>query len=274
MFKARYLLSIFLGLLVLSGGAYFLLGTRFFSVSIVVGFFVMFLWPFLDFLHELKRQKEIELAFLEFSRNLVEAIKSGVALPRAILHVGNKDYRSLTPYVRKLASQVELGIPVRKALWTFALDTKNSVIHRSISIMNEAERSGGDIRDVLDSIVESVFQVKKLKEERKSGVYSQVMQGYFVFFIFIGIMLVMQLWLFPKLTSIAGTLETSIAGANLKGSDVMLDKIFFSLLMIQGFFAGIAIGKFSDGTIKQGLVHSFILMLLAALIVTTIKGGI
>ncbi|HLC55550.1 MAG TPA: type II secretion system F family protein, partial [Candidatus Nanoarchaeia archaeon] len=155
-----------------------------------------------------------------------------------------------------------------------ALDTKNSVIHRSISIMNEAERSGGDIRDVLDSIVESVFQVKKLKEERKSGVYSQVMQGYFVFFIFIGIMLVMQLWLFPKLTSIAGTLETSIAGANLKGSDVMLDKIFFSLLMIQGFFAGIAIGKFSDGTIKQGLVHSFILMLLAALIVTTIKGGI
>ncbi|MEK6813104.1 MAG: type II secretion system F family protein [Nanoarchaeota archaeon] len=273
MFKPRYLLGIFAGL---AGGVasfFFLLHTRFFYTSIVVCILFMLIQPFLDFLHELKRQKDIELAFLEFSRNLVEAIKSGIALPKAILYVSTKDYHSLTPYVRKLSSQVDLGIPVRKALWTFAQDTKNSVIKRSISIMNEAERSGGDIRDVLDSIVESVLQVKKLKEERKTSVYSQIMQGYFVFFIFIGIMLTMQLWLFPQLTNISGNIETNVAGLNLQASDLELDKIFFSLLMIQGFFAGIAIGKFSEGTIKQGLVHSFILMLVAALLVTTIKGG-
>ena len=42
----------------------------------------------------------------------------------------------------------------------------------------------------------------------------------------------------------------------------------------QGFFAGIMVGKFSEGSLKQGLLHSLILMTTAALIITTAKGGI
>ncbi|MDO8555541.1 MAG: type II secretion system F family protein [Nanoarchaeota archaeon] len=272
--KTKYYLGILIGLLLAGADYYFFKETRYFYAGIVVAILVVLIWPFIDFIKELQRQKDIELLFLEFSRNLVEAIKSGITLPRAILYVSNKDYRALNPYIKKLASQVELGIPVRTALWTFAQDTRSPVIRRSISIMNEAERSGGDIKDVLDSIVESVLQIKKLKEERKTGVYSQIMQGYLVYFIFIITMLVMQLWLFPKLTNIAGNVETGLAGANLKSGDLNMDKIFFSLLMIQGFFAGIMIGKFSEGTWKQGLFHSFILMALAALIITLAKGGI
>jgi hypothetical protein len=44
--------------------------------------------------------------------------------------------------------------------------------------------------------------------------------------------------------------------------------------MVQGFFGGLVIGKFSEGNIKNGLIHSLILMTLAALIITTVKGGI
>jgi len=50
--------------------------------------------------------------------------------------------------------------------------------------------------------------------------------------------------------------------------------VFFSLIMIQGFFAGLMIGKFSEGTLKTGLLHSLIMMVFAALLVTTLKGGI
>ncbi|MEK6904301.1 MAG: type II secretion system F family protein [Nanoarchaeota archaeon] len=274
MFKAKYLAGIIAALIAFAADYYLLFGTRWFYPGIVVCLIIALAWQWIDFINETKRQKEIEIAFLEFSRNLVESVKSGIAIPRAVMYVSNKEYRSLTPYVKKLAGQIELGIPVRKALWTFANDTKNPVIKRSISIMNEAERSGGDIRDVLDSIVSSVLNVKKLKEERRASVYSQVVQGYLVFFIFIAIMLVLELWLFPKLGGLSGGLETGISGANLQASTIDIDKIFFSLIIIQGFFAGIMIGKFSEGTLKQGLIHSFILMMLAALIVTTAKGGI
>ena len=43
---------------------------------------------------------------------------------------------------------------------------------------------------------------------------------------------------------------------------------FLFLLIIQGFFAGLVIGKLSEGNVKAGLKHSFILMMLAWLITT------
>ncbi|HLD13043.1 MAG TPA: type II secretion system F family protein [Candidatus Nanoarchaeia archaeon] len=278
MIKPSYIISSIIGLLLAGLDYYYLFSTRYFTIGIVISIIIAIIWPLLDYVQELKRQREQENIFLEFSRNLVEAIKSGIPLPKAILNVSKKDYRSLNKLIKKLASQVELGIPVRTALWTFANTTNNTVIKRSINIMNEAERSGGDIKDVLDNIVESVLQIKKLKEERKTGIYGQIMQGYFVYILFIAIMLVLQLWLFPKLTSIAGTVGTGIVGTTISGATLQnptsLDNTFFALLMIQGFFAGIMIGKLSEGTLKQGLLHSFILMTLAAVIITTIKGGI
>ena len=274
--KTPYIISILIALALASLVYYQFYGTRYFTLGIVISIIIAIIWPVITYAKELARQKERESIFLEFSRNLVEAIKSGIPLPRAILNISQKDYRSLNPYIKKLASQVELGIPVRTALWTFATNTENNIIKRSISIMNEAERSGGDIKDVLDNIVESVLQIKKLKEERKTGVYGQIVQGYFVYILFIGIMLTMQLWLFQKLTMISGTLPTGTLPVTGTGLNTVtnLDNTFFGLLMIQGFFAGIMIGKLSEGTLKQGLIHSFILMTLAALIITTIKGGI
>jgi hypothetical protein len=90
-------------------------------------------------------------------------------------------------------------------------------------------------------------------------------------------MLVLQLWLFPKLSGMSETLKggmSVLGGLMSEGKQMNLDVVFFSLIMIQGFFAGIMIGKFSEGTIKQGLIHSLILMVSAALIITTAKGGI
>ena len=165
-----------------------------------------------------------------------------------------------------------------KALVTFSLDTNNKVIKRSISIIVEAEQSGGDISDILSSVVDSVINVKKMKEERKASVFSQMVQGYVVFYVFIGVMLILQLWLFPKLGNLSGTIQSGLSGFtglfSVSGNVFDLDTTFFGLIMIQGFFAGIMIGKFSEGTLKNGLLHSLILMISAALIVTVVKGTI
>ena len=129
----------------------------------------------------------------------------------------------------------------------------------------------------MTSVVDSVINVKKIKEERKASAYSQIVQGYIVFYVFIGIMLVMQIWLFPKLVGLSTNLQGGLAAGTLLGNQpgsFDLDSTFFSLVLIQGFFAGIMIGKFSEGSVKNGLLHSLILVTSAALLVTTIKGTI
>ena len=42
--------------------------------------------------------------------------------------------------------------------------------------------------------------------------------------------------------------------------------------MIQGFFAGIMIGKFAEGELRRGIKHSLIVMIISYLIITTLRG--
>ncbi len=276
-FKPQYLIGICLGIFLLAVDITLFFGTRWFIGGLVIALSVFWIQFWLDVFKENKRQKDIELQFLEFIRNLTESVKSGISIPKSIIHVARKDFTVLNPYIKKLANQIECGIPTRRALMTFAADTSNTVIRRSVSIIVEAEQSGGDISDILTSVVDSVVNVKKIKEERKASAYSQIVQGYIVFYVFIAIMLTMQIWLFPKLVGLSTNIQGGLASGTLLGGSsgsFNLDATFFSLVLIQGFFAGIMIGKFSEGSIKNGLLHSLILMTTAALIVTTIKGTI
>ncbi len=249
---------------------------RWFYPMLILSLNIAWAHIWVDFLKEMKRQKRIEVKFVDFARDIESSVKSGISIPSTIIQAAKKDYSELNPYIRKLANQIQLGIPIHQALTTFAEDTNNAMIKRSIAIVIEAEASGGDIQDVLKAVTDSMESIKKLKEERKSATYGQIVQGYIVYFVFIGIMLILQLKLFPQLSNVGGADMSFIGGSMGSGSGNIgdLDTVFFMLILIQGFFAGIMIGKFSEGTIKQGLIHSLILCTLGALIITTAKGGI
>jgi flagellar protein FlaJ len=64
----------------------------------------------------------------------------------------------------------------------------------------------------------------------------------------------------------SGSLEALGASAGSATSGISSQEIstsFFYLLLIQGFFTGLTIGKLSEGNIKSGIKHSFALMMLA-----------
>ena len=118
-FKREYLLGAGIAAVVLILDFLYLLRTRWFFSVLIVVVLIAGLQPLLDFLKELNRQKDIEKKFLEFVRNLVGTVKSGVSIPQAIINVGDADYGSLSPYLKKLKNQIEWGIPIQSALQTF-----------------------------------------------------------------------------------------------------------------------------------------------------------
>jgi archaeal flagellar protein FlaJ len=272
--RMSYIIGLVVGILFGYLDYYLFFGRRFFYPGILIAIAIAGIFPLMSFLKGLNDQKQIELKFLEFIRSISGDVRSGIPISKSIFYSKDKDYGVLTPYIDKLASQIEIGIPFHTSFMTFSRDTDNKVIKRAVSIIIEAEQSGGDIANILESVTDSVFSIKKIKQERKANIYTQIVQGYIVFFVFIIIMLVLQLWLFPKLVGIGGG-EISLGGASLNSeSSFNLDRIFVGLIIIQGFFAGILIGKFSEGTLKQGLIHSIILVMLGLLIVTTAKGSL
>jgi flagellar protein FlaJ len=179
--------------------------------------------------------------------------------------------------VQKLANQIELGIPVNSALRNFAFDVDNVVISRAVALIIEAERAGGEINYILDSVAKSIDEVEKLKKERKAAIYSLVVQGYIIFFIFLGIMLIMQFKIIPlvgeskfadltKMNDLAKAYGSSTSTKDIPKLQVANQ--FLYLLVTQGFFAGLAIGKLTEGSVRNGVKHSFILAVVAFLVST------
>ena len=52
-----------------------------------------------------------------------------------------------------------------------------------------------------------------------------------------------------------------------------LQGIFLMLALIQGFFAGLVIGKLSEGEVLSGFKHSLILMAISFFLMTLAQGG-
>jgi len=229
---------------------------------------------------ENKKEQEINEMFLEFTRNLAESVATGTPISKSIVNMNKKDYGPLSPYIAKLSNQISLGIPLSTAFQNFAKDVDNVVITRAVGLISEAEKAGGEIDYILESVAKSIAEVEKLKAERKSVVSGLIIQGYIIFFIFIGIMIVMEYKILPLTMNIqsfskiqeGSFTSTDTSSANnqtLKEED--LSNLFLYLLLAQGLFTGITIGKLAEGSLKAGVKHSFIMVVSAILITTGIR---
>jgi len=248
---------------------YFILG-----ISMIIGAL-----PFIvSLIIENEKEKELDEMFLEFSRNLVESVKSGTPISKSIINLRNKNYGRLSSYIKKLANQISIGIPVKQALETFAYDTKSKVILRAIMLIKEAEHAGGNIESILESTAQSISEIENLKKERRAAISSLVVQGYIIFLIFIIIMLVMEFQIVPMTSGIADVSTSTDSSLGTVGgfgtfqftslTAEELSRPFLFLLITQGLFTGLVIGKLSDGNLKSGVKHSFFLIILAILIST------
>ncbi len=252
-----------------------LIGTRFFFFVLGLGFLIASSPFVFSIIYENKVTAEKEEMFLEFARNLVESVKTGTPINKAIVNVRKKPYGVLSEHVKKLANQITIGIPLSKALQTFSHDINNPTISRALTLIGQAERSGGEIGGILESVTEAVSMVDKLKKEREATISSMIVQGYIIFLVFIVIILVLQFQILPSLTSISstgGVGEIGIGG--LGGTAEPLDpeevaSSFIYLLLVQGLFTGLVIGKLAEGSIKAGVKHSFVLVIIAFFISTT-----
>jgi archaeal flagellar protein FlaJ len=251
----------------------FFYSSNYFLILVFLGFLIISIPFVLTVIEENKINAEKEEMFMEFSRDLVEGVKTGATINKSIMNVYKKPYGALTENVKKLANQISLGIPLTQALNTFSEDVKNKTISRALTLIGQAEKAGGDIGEILEAVAKAVSTSDKLKRERKAAISTLVVQGYIIFIVFVLIVLIMQFKILPMVENIstqglnldeAGI--NSISGVGGEGEQISskdLTTSFTVLLVIQGFFTGLVIGKLSEKNIKAGIKHSFFLVLIS-----------
>lgn len=261
--KKIHVFGIILGIIIIVVSK-FLAGQNLFVFLTGIGILVATAPFVLTVMRESNETLEKEEMFVEFTRNLFESVSTGIPVSRSIINVKNKPYGALGKHIKKLANQIYLGIPIIHALQNFARDSKNKLVSRTITLIGQAEKSGGDIGEILKSVADAVGTSDKLKKERKAAISTFVVQGYIIFFVFIVIVLVLQFRLIPLIFNLGtGSVgESPIAGGGLIDT-LEISNSFLWLLITQGLFSGLVIGEISEQNLKAGIKHSFVLIIMA-----------
>lgn len=208
------------------------------------------------FLYQKKR--EIESNFPVFLRDLAQECEAGATLPDAIRSASEGDYGLLTEEIKKIVYQTSLGVSVEEALKRFSERWDIPAIQRSVTSIIEAEKAGGSLFKTLNSISKSVYALEDLKKERRSKSEGFLATSYVIFFILVGVLLI----LLKILNSFAATASLGQFSSGILNLGMNVEnyvRIFQELIVIQGFFTGLAIGETTEGDIKAGIIHMGIL---------------
>jgi flagellar protein FlaJ len=201
-------------------------------------------------------------------REVSDAQKTGLPLPRAILSASKHNYGALTPELKKMAAKISWGIPFSKTLRSLTESTDTPLMKRTSLLILEAERSGGAIEDVFDSAHKHVSEVLGLKRERLGAMKP------FTWIIFVSF-IVFSLVMIILLTSFFQTLALNIVEAVSEGQEQSaalpfnvagLQLVFFHLMVIEAVFAGLIAGKMGQGNAYLGLRYSCFLLVICYVI--------
>jgi len=194
--------------------------------------------------------KNVEKTFPIFLRDITTNINAGMTLPQAIKATERNDYKELNKHVKEIIAKMDWGISFERILEDFAKKVGSPILKRTVRTINETHRSGGNIGDVMIAVAESVQELDRIRRERSGSVYSQMINGYIIYFVFLGVMVGLSSFLVPAFQ----TQQTGLAV-----NPAIFKDMFRNLILIQGMFAGLAIGQMSEGSLMGGLKHSVVL---------------
>ncbi len=214
---------------------------------------------------KLRRINAIEARLPDFLRDVAEAGRFGMTLPDAIVVASRGRYGLLTEEIKKMASQLEWGVPVAKALLLFEERVPTPLVSRVVSIITRANEAGGNVADVLTMVAHDTREVQFGLEERKNSMLTYVTVIYISFFVFLVTIYIMSAVFLPQMVQAGkGISSSSLAGSGAVSLAFQyvpeLFLAFMVAVIVHAVGDGIMAGILFNGKVPEGLQHASIML--------------
>lgn len=244
--------------------------TDFFVFAILSGTGIFGMYEYLHY----DWVRKIDAVFPDFVRDLASSRRAGMTFTKAILFTSKGSYGLLTKEIKKIAQEISWGSSVEEALSSFAKRINTTSVKRTISLIIEASRSGGNVADVLDVAAEDALEIKQLEGERRVNMLSYVVVIYVAMLVFMAIIAILAGVFIPTITgSAAEGLATTMGGGNIVGQQTIIQLFYFATIA-QSMGTGLVAGIFEDGHIQSSVKHVFILVLITWIVFKFVLGVI
>ncbi|TET27801.1 MAG: hypothetical protein E3J70_11250 [Candidatus Heimdallarchaeota archaeon] len=234
------------------------------SDFIAIGILLTIAPPSVAFFIDNNWRSGIDANLPNLLRDIADAQRTGLSLPRAVTESSKRNYGPLTPELQKMAAKISWGIPFDQAMRSFTDTADTELNNRAAILILEAQRSGGVIEDIFDSAQKHVEDILALRKERLGQMKPYIWIIYAAFFIFLLVIVVLFNTFFYPMSE----MYTEFQGnqfTNLGLNPQVLESykiLFLHMTIVEGLFSGLVAGKMGEGKAKSGLKHSSVMILI------------
>src|SRR5580658_4312102 len=186
---------------------------------------------------KLRRVAKIEERLPDFLRDVAEAGRFGMTLPDAIIVASQGRYGLLSDEIKKMASQLEWGVPVATALTLFEERVPTPLVKRVVSIVTRANEAGGNVADVLTMVAHDTQTYQQSQKARQISMLTYVTVIYISFFVFLVTIYIMAAVFLPQMVlagkgiSSSTTLSTAGGGSAVNLQFSVVPELFLAFMV-------------------------------------------
>ncbi len=214
-----------------------------------------------------RRINRIESRLPDFLRDVAEAGRFGMTLPDAIVVASKGRYDLLTGEIKKMASQLEWGVPVATALSLFKDRVNTPLVNRTVSIIIKANEAGGNVADVLSMVARDTRDVQISTQERQITMLTYLTVIYISFYVFLVTIYIMAGVFLPQMITAGAGISTtgsSVGGATaISLNFTAIPELFLAFLVaviVHAIGDGIMSGVIINGRLSEGFQHATIML--------------
>jgi flagellar protein FlaJ len=217
--------------------------------ALVVGVFPPAVLDYIDY----RWRRSIDEHLPDLFRSIVQAQQTGMTLPQALEETSKRSYGPLTKELKRLVAQMSWGMPFEKAFQSLGKRVNTVLMRRTVPLIIEASRSGGQVEKVFEPMGRFVQSTLTSEKKLQGQIRPYVAIVYVAFFVFLFTIIILFKTFFSQIAEFTITTFSFLTPEAMK-------RIFFHMSILQAFFGGLVAGKMGEGTVSAGLKHSVILL--------------
>ena len=208
--------------------------------------------------------KDVDRHLPRLLMDITESIQSGLSLYNALGEACKHDYGPISRYLNAAMVNFRVTSDFTESMQWLGMKLKRPNARRLVTILIEAEETGGQIGDVLETSIDLFTNLDEYREERDQQIGPYVLLVYVgtVIFLIISWTIITQ-FLLPIIDV---SQQERVQGSGLLSQLLSVDyykSVLFWASVIEGVAGGLVAGKIMFGRINGGLIHSVILILVS-----------
>ena len=194
-------------------------------------------------------------------RQVAEAGRVGVSIPKALAIASRYDLGPLTPELRKAVTKLSWGYPLEKVINDLIEELGTPTSRRAFKLILEASKSGGDVEEMLMVLQRHISGIQLTLRERRMMMRPYISYGYIAFFVFLAIEVILLKSFFLPILSMRAIVSGMQSMFKISITPEQIRTYFYHISLLEALISGLVSGKMGEGTIFAGLKHVAILLI-------------